>query len=185
MEITTRPRSHRWQRVAARLSLLTVLMALLLLLPASLGLDQHVVTDRGMGGSLSRGTLAFERPVRNADQLRVGDIITFPHPGDPSGARVTRRVTSIEGSEVTTRGDAMPGSDPWVLDAERLEPSLAVFAIPFAGYPQLLVPWLTWAVLAVLLALATLACGVVARREFLRERRSPSSGPGGATAIAV
>ena len=185
MEITTRPRSHRWRRVAARLSVLTVLMALLLLLPASLGLDQHVVTDRGMGGSLARGTLAFERPVRNADQLQVGDIISFPQPGDPAGVRVTRRVISIEGSEVTTRGDAMPDSDPWVLDTERLESSLAVFTIPFAGYPQLLVPWLTWAVLAVLLALAALACGVAARHEATRERRRPSSGPGGATAIAV
>jgi signal peptidase len=185
MEITTRPRSHRWRRVAARLSLLTVVMALLVLLPASLGLDQNVVTDRGMGGSLSRGTLTFERPVRNADQLRVGDVITFPQPGDPAGARVTRRVMSIEGSVVTTRGDAMPDSDPWVLHTDSLESSLAVFAIPFAGYPQLLFPWLTWAVLAVLLAMTALGAVAVARREAARERRTPLSGPGGATAIAA
>lgn len=185
MEITTRPRSRRWQRVAARLSLLTVLMALLLLLPASLGLDQRVVTDSGMGGRLARGTLTFERPVGNADQLRVGDVISFPQPGDPAGARVTRRVTSIEGSTVTTRGDAMPDTDPWVLHTDGLEFSLAVFSIPFIGYPQLLVPGLTWAVLAVLVAMAALAAVVVARRESARERRTPLAGPGGPTAVAA
>ncbi|WP_432477231.1 S26 family signal peptidase [Nocardioides sp. GXQ0305] len=185
MEITTRPRSHRWRRVASRMSLLTVLLALLLLLPASLGLDQRVVTDSSMGGSLSRGTLTFERPVGHADQLRVGDVISFPQPGDPAGARVTRRVISIEGTTVVTRGDAMPTSDPWVLDAEALESSLAVFTIPFVGYPQVLVPWLTWAVLALLLAAASLALVVVARREAARERRTRSTGPGGATAVAA
>ena len=185
MEIRTRPRSHRWQRVASRLSLLTVLLALLLLLPASLGLDQHVVSDGGMGGSLARGTLTFERPVGNAERLRVGDVITFAQPGDPAGPRVTRRVISIEGSEVTTRGDAMPHSDPWVLHTDGLESSLAVFSIPFAGYPQLLFPWLTWAVLAALLAMTALGALVVARREVARERRPPISGPGGATAVAA
>jgi signal peptidase I len=181
MEITTRARSHRWQRIAARLSVLTVLIALLLLLPASLGLTQHVVSDDGMGGNLSRGTLTFERPVRSVDQLRVGDVITFPHPGDPAGAKVTRRVISIEGSSVITRGDAMDVADPWVLDADALEASLAVFAVPLAGYPQLVVPWLTWAALAVLLALAALGSAVVARRQ------SAGTGAGGqgATAVAV
>jgi signal peptidase len=167
------------------LSFLTVLLALLLLLPASLGLTQHVVTDSGMGGNLSRGTLTFERPVRSADQLRVGDVITFPQPGDPAGAKVTRRVLSIEGSTVVTRGDALTDADPWVLDAEAVEASLAVFAIPFAGYPQLVVPWLTWAVLAVLLALAALTAVVVARREAVRNGLRGPTGRGGGTAVAV
>ena len=181
MEITTRPRSHRWQRIAARLSVLTVLVALLLLLPASLGLTQHVVSDGSMGGNLSRGTLTFERPVRSVDQLRVGDVITFPQPGEPGGAKVTRRVIAIEGPHVVTRGDAMADADPWVLDADALESSLAVFAIPLVGYPQLVVPWLTWAVLAALLAAAALASAVVARRQAVRGGAAGE----GATAIAV
>jgi hypothetical protein len=180
MEIATRPRSHRWQRLAARLSGLTVLIALLLLLPASLGLTQHVVSDGSMGGNLSRGALTFERPVRSADQLRVGDVITFPQPGDPGGAKVTRRIISIEGSRVVTRGDAMDDADPWVLDADALESSLAVFAVPLAGYPQLVVPWLTWAVLAAFLAMAALASAVLARRQSARS----GAGGGGTTALA-
>ena len=99
MEITTRPRSRRWRRLAGWLSLLTAAMAACLLLPASLGLSQHVVADGAMGGSLARGALVFERPVRTVDQLAVGDVITFPRP-DPPGALVTRRVVSIEGPHV-------------------------------------------------------------------------------------
>lgn len=168
MEITTRPRSRRWRRLAGRLSLLTAVLALCLLLPASLGLSQHVVADGAMGGSLSRGALVFERPVRTADQLQVGDVITFPRP-DSAGAMATRRVVAIEGPRVVTRGDAMTDDDPWLIDVDAVEPSLTVFAVPLAGYPQLLVPWLTWTLLALLVALAALGAVVVARREASRD----------------
>jgi signal peptidase len=168
MEITTRPRSRRWRRLAGWLSLFTGALAACLLLLASLGLSQHVVADGAMGGYLARGALLFERPVQTADQLNVGDVITFPSPDAPD-ALVTRRVVSIDGSQVVTRGDAMPGADPWVLEVDGIEPALTVFAVPFAGYPQLLAPWLTWLVLAVLAGLATLAALLVARREASRD----------------
>lgn len=167
MEITTRPRSRRWRRTAARLSLLTAVLALCLLLPASLGLSQHVVTDDAMGGSLSRGALVFDRPVRTADQLRVGDVVTFV----PSGARdpVTRRVVSVDGPSVIARGDSRAGSDPVAFHVDRTEPSLAVASVPLVGYPQLVVPWLSFTALVSLLGFAALACVLVARRAGSRE----------------
>ena len=184
MEITTRPRSRRWRRVAGWLSLLTAAMVACLLLPASLGLSQHVVPDGAMGGGLARGALLFERPVQTADQLNVGDVITFPRPDAPA-VMVTRRVVSIEGSHVVTRGDAMPEADPWVLEVDGVEPALTVLAVPFAGYPQLLAPWLTWMVLAVLAGLATLAAVLVARREASRSPRTVRQAPDASAAAAV
>ena len=184
MEITTRPRSRRWRRLAGWLSLLTAAMAACLLLPASLSLSQHVVSDGAMGGSLARGALLFERPVQTVDQLNVGDVITFPRPDAP-GAMVTRRVVSIEGARVVTRGDAMPVADPWVLEVDGVEPALTVFAVPFAGYPQLLAPWLTWVVLAALAGLATLAAVVVARREASRDHCTVRPVPDVSAAAAV
>lgn len=163
IEITTRPRSRRWQRVAARLSLLTAVLALALLLPASVGLSRHVVTDDAMGGSLSLGALVFDRPVRTAGQLRVGDVVTFV----PEGARgpVTRRVVAIDGSRVLTRGDTRAGRAPVALDLDRVAPSRAVFAVPLVGYPELLTPWLTSTALVALRGVAALAALLAARRE--------------------
>jgi len=169
VEITTRPRSRRWQRLGTRLSLLTVALALGLLFPASLGLSPQAVTETAMGGSLSRGALAFERDVRHADELHVGDVISFPQPGSADGPRVIRRVVSVDGSSVVTRGDARPRVDPWVIQAGDVELSRTVFAVPVLGYPQLVVPWLTWAVVVLLVAMTALATTVVARRETARD----------------
>jgi len=169
MEITTRPRSRRWQRLAGRLSLLAAAMTLLVLLPASLGLSHHVVGDDAMGGTMSRGALAFERPVRTVDELRPGDVITFPVPEAAPGAMVTRRVVAVEGGSVTTRGDARSADDPWALDVEGAQPTRAVFVVPFAGYPELLVPGLSWTVLALLVALTAAAFVVLARRQASRD----------------
>lgn len=184
MEITTRPRSRRWRRLAGRLSLLTAALALGLLLPASLGLTQGIVEDDGMGGRLARGSLVFERPVQTADQLNVGDVITFPRPGAP-GSEVTRRVVSVEGAHVVTRGDALPGTDPWALEVEGVGPSQTVLAVPYAGYPQLLVPWLSWALVAALAALATLAAVLMAQREASRDHCTSRPVPGAVTPAAV
>jgi len=169
MEITTRPRSRRWRRLAGQLSLLAVVLASCLLLPASLGLSQHVVSDDAMGGGLARGALTFDRPVSSVGRPRPGDVITFARPGTPDRL-VTRRVVSVDGSAILTRGDARAGLDPWVLDVDVALPTTTVFSVPYVGYPELLVPGLTWTVLALLVALAALGAVVVARREASRER---------------
>ncbi len=101
MEIITRPRSRRWRVAGVRLLLAASVVAVGLLLPASLGLSQGVVSDDAMSGSVARGSLLLGRPVQTVDQLRVGDVISFADPGDPTGERrVTRRVVAIAGPTV-------------------------------------------------------------------------------------
>lgn len=173
MEITTRPRSRRWQRLGTRLSLLTVALALALLVPASIGLSAHSVADTAMGGSLSRGSLAFERPVRHTDQLHEGDVISFAQPGSADGPKVIRRVVAVEGASVVTRGDARPRADSWVIEPGDVELSVMVFAVPALGWPQLVVPWLTWSVVVFLVALAALTTTVVSMPGFV----APGSAP--------
>lgn len=165
MEITTRPRSRRAQRWATGAAVLAAVLGLCLLVPASLGLTQHVVTDHAMGGTLSRGALVFERPVRSAADLRPGDVITFPLPDAVAAPMTTRRVVAVDATSVTTRGDAHGTDDPWALDVAGVQPMRTVFAVPLAGYPQILVPWLTWAVLATVLGASALLSLLVARRR--------------------
>lgn len=171
MEIVTRPRSRRWRRLAARLSLLAVVATLLLLLPSSLGLSQHVVTDRAMGGGFARGALALDRPVRTVGQIQVGDVVTFPEPGRPE-VRLTRRVVSVDGSDVLTRGDALTAPDPWVLRVGEQELARSVLAVPWVGFPELLLPWLSGPALVALVALAALGSAVAAHREAGRRARA-------------
>ncbi|QBR93738.1 hypothetical protein [Nocardioides euryhalodurans] len=184
MEITTRPRSHRWRRWGARLWLVTILMAVGLLVPAALGLSQDPVADDTMAGSLDRGSLVFGRPVRAVEGLAVGDVISFRAPPPGSREMVTRRVVAIDGGQVWTRGDAVLDPDPWVLQGNTAEPVRVVFALPLAGYPQLLMPWLTWAVVALLLSCAAVAVSVLARRQAGRERVVTSPGRDRAPAVA-
>lgn len=187
MEITTRPRRRRLRRLASGLTLLALLLVLLLLLPASVGLSQHVVRDSATGAALARGTLTFQRPVHSADEMHVGDVITFPRPGDPAGTLVTRRVVAVDGSRAVTWGDPRAETDAWVVrhGVGRSEPSVTVLAIPYAGYPQVLLPWLTWPLIGVLVALAALASLVAARREARRDRDASARSPAPPRALAT
>lgn len=164
--------------------MVTVVLALGLLVPASLGLSPHAITDPAMGGSMAVGSLAFERPVQHIDELRAGDVISFARPGSDEGPNVTRRVVSVEFASVVTRGDARSQVDSWVLEPRAAELSLTVFALPVLGYPQLAVPWLTWPVVLLLAAVALAATTVVARREAARARSGATS-TGGGPAVAT
>ena len=84
MEIAPVPhRSTRpeWRRLAIGLVVL-VPVVLLVLLPAVLGFERYVVTDRAMDGSVSRGSVVLAREVPPTD-LRVGDVISFRPPAAP------------------------------------------------------------------------------------------------------
>ena len=186
IEITTQPRSRRWHLVAGRLALVTAFLALGLLLPASLGLSQHVVADDAMDNSVSRGSLVFGRDVRSAEQLRPGDVVAFVPPDDAGAAPVARRVVEVQGSTLVTQGDARAADDPWVVEVGRVETSLVVVAVPYAGYPQLVATWLTPSALVALLGALALGSALAARREttgaVLVVRRGVDRHPGTAPA---
>ena len=89
-------------------------VVLLVLLPAVLGLQRYVVTDRSMDGVPGRGSVVLAREVPAAD-LEVGDVITF---------RLRRTASSDERVHPPDRGhrgrrrhhaqaDTTGSTDPW------------------------------------------------------------------------
>ena len=165
MEIAPVPhRSTRseWRRLALGLTVL-VPVVLLVLLPAVLGLDRYVVTDRSMDGALGRGSVVLAREVPPSD-LRVGDVITFTPPGGRSDERVTRRIVAIGAGAATTQADRTGSADP--LSVPMTSPAYARvwLAIPWIGYPFVMDGG--W----VLLAMIAVAAFVIA---LLAGRRQP------------
>ena len=88
-----------------------------------------------MKPALPVGSLAVDRPIA-AEDVRVGDVITFSDPY-VSGRLVTHRVVEIlhtrAGRAYHTKGDANPSRDPWTI---RLSGRVGrvTFAVPVAGY---------------------------------------------------
>jgi signal peptidase I len=149
-----------WRRLALGLTVL-VPVVLLVLLPAVLGLDRYVVTDRSMDGPLSRGSVVLAQEVPPGD-LRVGDVISFRPPGAPGEERVVRRIVAIDQSGATTRADATGRPDPWVLPLDGSSYAQVRLAIPWIGYPFLVDGG--WVVLA-LVALVAFVLGVASGRH--------------------
>jgi hypothetical protein len=120
-----------WRRLALGMLILAPVV-LLVLLPAVLGLERHVITDRSMEGSMGRGSVVLAREVPPTD-LAVGDVITFRPPS--SDEQVTRRIVAIGDAGATTRADATGSLDPWTVPLT--EPSYARvwLAVPWIGYP--------------------------------------------------
>jgi signal peptidase len=112
------------------LTALTLLSALVLV-PAALGYERYVIGGGSMGGSLPRGSIAYERRVP-VEALRVGDVITYTPPGHAS--RVTHRVASIDGGVLRTRGDANAALDPWRFRLTGSEQAVVRFHLPLAGF---------------------------------------------------
>ena len=182
MEIEARPRSRFWGRLSLVLASLAVLLAVGLLTPAALGLQQQLVTDDALRGSVMRGALAFQSSVDDAGQVDVGDVVVFLPPGSPADASpVTRRVLRVDGHDLHT-GDDRGAADPWTVQIHQTDVQRIVLAVPFAGYPQLVAPVLTWPLLTLLLAVGA---ALAARKERRRSAgRRPLTQPGSHTAAA-
>ena len=140
MEIETAPR-HPAPTPGGRLLLFVVLfgpVTLLVLLPIGLGLERYVMTGSSMDGGIDRGSIAFERVVPVSD-LRVGDVITYPHPEAEGGdTLVTHRIVSIQPDEIRTQGDAAEAVDPWVVHPDSPTMSRVEFTVPWIGWAYLL-----------------------------------------------
>jgi signal peptidase len=164
MEIAPVPhRSPRGDRRRLAIGLLVLApVVLLVLLPAVLGLDRYVITDRSMGGSLSRGAVALAREVPPED-LHAGDVITYaPPPSQSSQDRVTRRIVSIDDGVAVTRGDARDAVDPWRLELSEATYARVWLSVPWIGYPFVLDGG--WVVLVLAAAIA-LGLAVAAGRS--------------------
>jgi hypothetical protein len=149
MEITTRPPSRGHRRAGMALGSVALLLAVGLLVPAMLGLQQRPLADGTFAGPYERGALLFQETVHAPGELQGGDVITFTASAGPeAGSSVTRRVIAVDGALARTRG-ARRGT-AWRVPLGGDEVERVVFAVPFAGHPQLLLPWLSWPLIAVL-----------------------------------
>jgi signal peptidase len=159
------PVPHRATRGEARrlaLGLLVLVpVVVLLLVPTVLGLDRFVVTDRGMEGSLARGSVVLAQDVPPTD-LHVGDVISFvPAGGDPD-ERVVRRVVSIGSGGARTQADTAQTTDPWTVPLTASTYSRVSFGVPWLGYPFVADGGWIWLALA---AAAALGLALVAGRS--------------------
>ncbi len=169
MEIAPVP--HRatrgeWRRLAIGLLVLAPVV-LLVLLPAVLGLQRYVVTDRSMDGSLARGSVVLAREVPAAD-LQVGDVITFRPPQASSDERVTRRIVAIENGVATTQGDTSGTSDRWAVPLTSPSYPRVWLGLPYVGYPFVMDGgWVVLAAAALAAFVLALATGRRAPQKVL------------------
>jgi signal peptidase I len=136
MDFLTSPRVAR--RLVDLLLVLVVgtvaLVAAVSLLGPAFGLRPLVIRGASMEPTIHRGSLVLATEGV-ADRIAVGDVVSFH---EPNGTVVTHRVVAItesavEGTLLTTRGDANPGADPAALPADRVI-GRVVFAAPFLGF---------------------------------------------------
>lgn len=128
----------------ARVLVNVVLVALTLactayLLPSLFGYERYVITGGSMTGSISKGSIAFEKPVPVED-LAVGDVITYLPPPDSGVANlVTHRIvemgTDSKGAtRLRTQGDANDNVDPWTFSLVADEQPVVQYSVPRVGY---------------------------------------------------
>jgi len=151
-------------------ALLTLAAGLVLALdvaPRVLPYRAYAILGGSMEPTIPFGSEVVLRPVR-ADQLRIGDIITFRKPGD-SVEFVTHRIVRVERSGgrryFLTKGDANALPDAWRVPATGTGWRYA-FTVPFLGYVSAALDML--AVRLVALVLVAVLVGATVLREIWR-----------------
>jgi len=125
--------------LGAAATVLCLLLAALLLIPAALGYERYVIVSGSMSGTYDRGSIVFDKAVP-VEELKVGDSITYEPPaGTFSEELVTHRIVWIgegEGSARTfrTKGDANESPDPWTFTLDQPTQARVAFSAPYIGY---------------------------------------------------
>jgi len=127
----------RW--LGAGATVVCLLLAAILLIPAALGYQRYVIVSGSMTGTYDRGSIVFDKEVPVAD-LRVGDSITYQPPAGASPEELlTHRIVWIgqdkQGVETfRTKGDANETADPWTFTLDKPEQAKVAFSVPYVGY---------------------------------------------------
>jgi signal peptidase I len=127
----------RWAGAGA--TVLCLLLAATLLIPAALGYQRYVIVSGSMTGAYDRGSIVYDEEVPVSD-LKVGDPITYAPPPNASPEElVTHRIVWIgrnEAGEETfrTKGDANETADPWTFTLDKTDQAKVAFSIPYVGY---------------------------------------------------
>jgi signal peptidase len=103
--------------------------------PRFLPYQALIVRSGSMSPTIPTGSIVFYRKI-DASKVKVGDVIVFAEPGDPS-KKVTHRVyqigTSPTGRYFITKGDANGTPDDWRVPAVGTG-WISAFHVPRAGY---------------------------------------------------
>lgn len=102
--------------------------------PTVFGYQVYVVLSGSMSPAFNTGSIIFVKPTL-AEQVAVGDIITFSSPGDAERLTTHRVVDINRGDRISfvTRGDANNVNDPNPVAAENLV-GRVTGSIPLIGY---------------------------------------------------
>ena len=144
--------------------------------PRFLPYQTYVVVSGSMAPTIPVGAIIVLRPAR-AEQLQVGDIITFQRPDRP-GELVTHRIVGVaEGAGergLVTKGDANAVPDPWPVAASGTGWRY-VFALPYLG--TVLRALQQPVARLLLLVVPALALGALTMRAIWSPRRGPHEEP--------
>ncbi len=121
------------------LMMLVIVGALVLLLaPRLLGVNLLVVLSQSMEPAIPMGSIVVSQPNTTADEIEVGDVITFNAQG-PNGdpALITHRMVEVLGSgsgvRFRTQGDAVEDPDMTLVSSSNLV-GRVWFSLPLVGY---------------------------------------------------
>lgn len=112
------------------------IVAVVVVMPVTLGYERYVITGGSMTGTIPRGALIFSKNVA-VKSLKVGDIITYYPPSSHSA--ITHRIISIshdakKNRVFQTKGDFNKAADPWKFTLDRPQQAVYRFCIPYLGY---------------------------------------------------
>jgi signal peptidase len=154
------------------LAVITVIVIGLLAItvgPRVLPYQALVVRSGSMSPTIPTGSVVFYRKVA-ADKVKVGQVIVFDRPGEPS-ERVTHRVykigTASTGRYFVTKGDANGAPDDWRVPAVGTG-WVASFHVPFVGY--VLADLQSTTARLLLLLIPALLLGAITLYEIWRDR---------------
>jgi signal peptidase len=90
-----------------------------------------LVRSGSMTPAIHTGDLIVNGPVSGpiGGEIEEGTVITYERNKD----LITHRVLSVEGTTLTTKGDAVEDPDPWSVSLSSVR-SIYLFKIPFVGY---------------------------------------------------
>jgi signal peptidase len=116
---------------------LAALFVAVLVVPWATGGRSFTVMSGSMEPTIATGDVVVDRGITARD-ARVGDIVTFPDPGEPGGGRLlTHRIRSIAPGPrgtlaITTQGDANNAPERWTMPPDgRL--GRVLVRVPHAG----------------------------------------------------
>lgn len=145
--------------------------------PRFLPYQALVVRSGSMSPAIPTGSVAFYRE-EPATEVRVGQVILFAEPGDPTihiTHRVVKIVSTSTGTYFVTKGDANAGPDDWRVPATGTG-WYAVYHVPYLGYAivDLSGEWFRW----ILLGLPAFALAAIFLFELLHpDRATPEHEP--------